>query len=175
MKKQTLIALALFVLLTTIIPQEKIVISKFNLKKIYIVNNQLIKEGEIKKLLKPIYGRNLIFLSNLEIKQELEKNSFIESFKIKKKFPDTLKIEIFEKKPIAILFFKKKYYLSERIDLIQFKSLKNYENLPLVFGEKDKFKIFYNSLMQIDFPLEIIKTFTFYESNRWDLKLLIKL
>ena len=175
MKKQTVIALALFVLLTTIIPQEKIVISKFNLKKIYIVNNQLIKEDEIKKLLKPIYGRNLIFLSNLEIKQELEKNSFIESFKIKKKFPDTLKIEIFEKKPIAILFFKKKkYYLSERIDLIQFKSLKNYENLPLVFGEKDKFKIFYKSLMQIDFPLKIIKTFTFYESNRWDLETINK-
>ena len=58
--------------------------------------------------------------------------------------------------------------------MIQFKSLKNYENLPLVFGEKDKFKIFYNSLMQIDFPLEIIKTFTSYESNRWDLETINK-
>ena len=28
--------------------------------------------------------------------------------------------------------------------------------------------------MQIDFPLEIIKTFTFYESNRWDLETINK-
>ena len=180
MKKQTVIAIALFILLTTITSKEKISISEFNLKKIKISNNQFIKEGEIKKLLNPIYGKNLLFLSNLDIKQELEKNSFIESFKIKKKYPDTLKIEIFEKKPIAIIFFKKKkYYLSEKFDLIEFKSIKDYENLPYVFAERDEFEIFYNSLMQINFPIRLIKKFTFFESNRWDLetsnKTLIKL
>lgn len=180
MKKQTVIAIALFILLTTITSKEKISISEFNLKKIEISNNQFIKEGEIKKLLKPIYNKNLLFLSNLEIKQELNKNSFIESFKIKKKYPDTLKIEIFEKKPIAIIFFKKKkYYLSEKIDLIEFKGIKYYENLPYVFGERDEFEIFYNSLMQISFPIRLIKKFIFFESNRWDLetsnKTLIKL
>ena len=51
------------------------------------------------------------------------KNSYIESFYIKKKYPDTLEIKIIEKKPIAILFSnKKKFYLSEKIDLIDFNS-----------------------------------------------------
>ena len=35
------------------------------------------------------------------------KISFIDSFNIKKIYPNTLKIEIFEKKPIAILINKK--------------------------------------------------------------------
>ena len=36
------------------------------------------------------------------------KNSFIESFKVKKKYPNNLKIKVFEKKPIAILYNEKK-------------------------------------------------------------------
>ena len=34
-------------------------------------------------------------------------NDFIESFQMKKKYPNTLKIKINEKKPIAILINKK--------------------------------------------------------------------
>ena len=71
-------------------------------------------------------------------------NSFIESFEIKKKYPDTIKIKIFEKKPIAILFNKKKkFYLSEKIDLIEYNNFENFQDLPYVFGNQEKFKIFY--------------------------------
>ena len=60
-------------------------------------------------------------------------NNFIEGFNIKKKYPNTLKIKIFEKKPIAILIVKKrKFYLSDKIDLIEFKNIKDFENLPLI-------------------------------------------
>ena len=98
-------------------------------------------------------------------------NSFIESFKIKKKYPNTLKIEIYEKKPIAVLFNKKnKFYLSEKIDLIEFKNLPNYRTLPYVLGNKDDFKIFYKNLKKINFPLDIIKKYSLYKTNRWDLE-----
>ena len=98
-------------------------------------------------------------------------NNFIESFNIKKIYPSTLIIQIFEKKPIAILFNKKnKYYLSERIDLIEFKNLSNYQTLPYILGNKDDFKIFYNNLKKINFPIDTIEKYTFYETNRWDLK-----
>ena len=57
--------------------------------------------------------------------------------------------------------------------------IKNYENLPLVIGNKEKFKDFYIDLKKTNFPLDQIKKFTFYESNRWDIetvnKKLIKL
>tara|TARA_X000000950_G_scaffold47526_1_gene55017 strand:+ start:78 stop:734 length:657 start_codon:yes stop_codon:yes gene_type:complete len=171
MKKRIVIGLGLLILLTTITSQQKIVISKFNLKEINIENNILTKKKDIKKLLFPIYNKNLIFLKNLEIEKALMQNSFIESFEIKKKYPNTLTIKIFEKKPIAILQYKKnKFYLSEKIELIKFENLSNYQNLPYVIGSKEDFEIFYNSLNNINFPFDQIKKYTLYESKRWDLE-----
>ena len=171
MKKRLVIALSLLILLTTINSQQSFVISKFNLKTIEIENNLLLKEKDIKKLLIPFYNRNLLFLDNNEFKKALIQNSFIESFNIKKKYPSTLKVKIFEKKPIVVLLNKKnKYYLSEKIDLIEFKDLPNYQTLPHVLGNKDDFKIFYNNLKKINFPLDIVVKYTLYESKRWDLE-----
>ena len=171
MKKRLVIAISLLVLLTTISSQQKLIISKFNLKTIIIQNNLLLEDKDIKNLLIPIYNKNLLFLDNTEVKKILMQNSFIESFNIKKKYPSTLKVEIYEKKPIAIIFKKKKkFYLSEKIDLIEFKNLPNYQTLPYVLGNADNFKIFYTNLKNINFPLDIITKYIFYESNRWDLE-----
>ena len=175
MKKRIVISIILLALLTTITSQQKITVSKFNLKKIIVENNFLIKEKDIKNSLLPIYDRNLVFLDYSEIEKVLMQNSFIESFKIKKKYPNTLKIKIFEKKPIAILQNKKKkYYLSERIDLIEFENLKNYQDLPYIFGNKENFKIIYDDLKKINFPLNLVKKFIFYDSNRWDIETIDK-
>ncbi len=171
MKKRTIIAIALLILLTTISPKKKVIISKFNLKEILISNNSLVKEKDIKFLLTPIYNKNLIFLKNSEIKKLLLEENFIESFKLKKKYPDTIKIEIFEKKPIAILINKKnKFYISKKIDLIEFKKLPNFQNLPYIFGDKENFKKLFYNLNEINFPLKEIKKYTLYETGRWDLK-----
>ena len=171
MKKKRVIAILLFILLTTINPHQEISFNKFNLKKIEIENNSLLDEKEIKKLLVSINNKNLISLKFKEIENALMKNNFIEGFNIKKKYPNTLKIKIFEKKPIAILINKKKkFYLSEKIDLIKFRNLQNYDDLPYVFGNENNFKIFYENLKEINFPLSIIKKYTFFESNRWDIE-----
>lgn len=171
MKKQTIIAIALFLLLTTITSREKLEITKFNIKKIIIENNFLLKEKEIKKLLIPIYDKNIFFVGNSTIENVLMQNDFIESYNIKKKYPHTLKIKIFEKKPIAILIDKKnKFYLSDKVDLITFKKIKEYQNLPYVFGKKKNFEVLYNDLKKNDFPFDIIKKYTFFETNRWDVE-----
>ena len=171
MKKRSIIAFILLILLTTITSKQKIIISKFNIKEIKIENNLLLQSEDIIKSLKPIYDKNLINLNYRLIEEELLKNTFVESFNIKKKYPNTLIIKIVEKKPIAILQNKKKkYFLSEKIDLIEFSNAKKYEELPFVFGEKKKFKIFYNDLEEINFPFKIIKKYTLYDSNRWDIE-----
>lgn len=171
MKKRLIIAVALLVLLTTINTKQEIIISKFNIKEIRIDNNFILKEKELKKLLSQIYDKNLIFLSNNEIEKSLMKNNYIESFKIKKIYPNTLKIKIYEKKPIAILFKKKKkFYLSEKMEIIQFRKIKNYRELPYVFGNEKNFKKFYTDLKKIDFPFNIIQKYTLFEFNRWDIE-----
>lgn len=173
MKKRIIIALILLITLTTITSDQKIIFSIFSLKKITIENNSLLKENDIKKSLKPIYDKNLLKLNNKEIKKILLQNSLIDSFKIKKKYPNTLEIEIFEKKPIAILFDKKqKFYISEKIDLIDYNMLNIDNNLPYVLGNKDDFKIFYENLKKIKFPFNSVKKYILYENNRWDLETL---
>jgi len=172
MKKRTAIAIALLILFSTFTTQHKIEFTKFNLKKIQIENNSILNEKEIKELLIPLYEKNLIFLSYTEIEKALIQNSFIESFNIKKKYPQNLKIEIFEKQPIAILFNKKeKFYLGEKSELIKFTKNPKFKDLPYVIGERKKFKILYETLKKLDFPLKSVKKYILYESNRWDVEI----
>ena len=171
MRTRTIIGITLLIFLSTFLSQEKLEISKFDLKRITIENNNILEEKKIKNLLAPVYDKNLIFLYNREIEKLLMQNSFIDGFEVKKVYPNTLQIKIFEKKPIAILYDKKeKYYLSDKIDLIEFKNYENFKNLPYVFGNREKFKIFYDDLNKINFPFDLIKKFTLYESNRWDIE-----
>jgi len=171
MKKQIVIALILLISLTTITFNHTLKLPLFNLQKIIIENNILLNEKDIRVLLRPIYNKNLLLLKNKEIGEVLMQSSFIESYKIKKKYPETLKIIIYEKKPIAILIYdKKKFYLSEKIELFDFVKLPDYKELPYVLGNKEKFKSLYINLKKIKFPLEIIDKYTLFESNRWDLE-----
>ena len=48
--------------------------------------------------------------------------------------------------------------------------MKTNEKFPYIFGSKEKFKKLYNDLNEIQFPIEIINKYIFYESNRWDLE-----
>ena len=171
MKKRTLVSIVLLLLLSTITTQQELVFSTFNLKKINIENNALLSDEDIKKILFPIYEKNLLFLRSGEIETILASNSLIDSFNIRKNYPSTLNITIYEKKPIAILFDKtNKFYLSEKIDLIEFNKLKNQKGLPHVFSDYQSFKNFYLDLKKMDFPFYIIKKYTLFESNRWDLE-----
>ena len=52
------------------------------------------------------------------------------------------------------------------------------QQIPILENEKskfistfpDEFKIFYDNLKKVNFPLDTIKKYTLYENNRWDLK-----
>ena len=171
MKIRFISATTLWGLLTTISLEQKIFLSKFNINKIVIENNNLIQEKVLKNSLEPIYNKNLLFFESREIEEILIKHNLIESFEIKKKYPNILKIKIFEKKPIAILGKKKrKFYLSEKFELIEFNNLFDHQNLPYILGSKYDFEIFYEKLNKIDFPIKQIKKYIFYETNRWDLE-----
>mgnify|MGYP001250186172 CR=1 FL=1 len=171
MKKRLVLSLLLLLFLTTITLNQKIIITKFNIKEINIENNILLSSEEVKKLLIPIYETNLFFLKYEEVEKALMKSSLVGSFEIRKKYPNSLEIKIFEKTPIAIIFHKKKkYFLSENIELIKFEELKYNKSLPFVLGKRDKFESFYNRLKINNFPVDIIKKYTFFETNRWDIE-----
>ena len=171
MKKRIITAITLLLLLTTYKPEKLLSESIFNINEIKIENNFILKDEDIKKELIFLYKKNLFFLNYTSIKIILKNLDFIESFELKKSYPNTITIKIFEKTPIAILHHKnKKFYIDKNIDLIGYTNLDNYSDLPLIFGNKKDFKVLYENLENINFPLNLIKKYYFLESNRWNLE-----
>ena len=171
MKNRFLIALVLLVLFSTYSSKE-IFKSKliFKVQEILVENNKYIETNEIKKELSFLLNSNLFLLKNKDISENLKDDTFIESFEIKRIYPNKLKIKIYEKKPIAILQNKKKkYYFTNKSELITYRSLVEFQNLPVVFGDRDNFKDFYNNLKKIRYPVNSIKSLYYFESQRWDL------
>ncbi len=172
MKKRFTVGIGLLILFSTFISQHKSSIDKFKIKEIKLENNKILKDQEIKKNLSFLYDTNIFFINKYEIKKVLERNKFINSLKIKKVYPDKLVIEIFEKEPLAIIIHnKQKFFLGEKIDLIEYKDISNYKQLPIIYGDNESFKILFNNLKQTNFPIELIKRYFLFESNRWDLEM----
>ena len=171
MKKRLIIAVGLLILLSTYTAKNySNLIPQYNISKLIIQNNDILNREELINQLSFLKNKNIIFLQTREIKNKLEKFDFIESFEIKKIYPDTIKIKIFEKKPIIILQYKeKKYYYTSKNNFINFIELNKFKNLPVAFGDKKNFKTFYNQIKKINFPINTIEKFYLYESKRWDL------
>jgi len=182
MKKfyRIIILIIVLIFLSTFNPAELNLVSKkgdklFKIKNIEIKNNVLINKSEIKEKLNNIYKKNIFFIKSTDIEEPLKKINFLEKIEVKKKYPNTIEIKIFETRPIAVLFKKKvKYLLDSSSNLIFFDSNINHSSLPNVFGEgaENNFLNFFHQLEKNNFPNKKIKNFYYFQIGRWDLQLL---
>ncbi len=171
MKKKHVLSIVFLIFLTTYTPNNSPINNfKLNIKKIEVENIKAFQKNEILEKLSYLYNENLFILDTKKIEEKLSSENYIETFVIKKIFPDIIKIIITEKKPIAIIQIKKeKFYISNKGSLFDYKDLNEYNNLPVVFGKGKNFFKLYTSLLEMKFPIEKIKTFYFFEAGRWDL------
>ena len=181
MKKLYRIVLLIIVLifLSTYSPNEfNFILEKKNtflkVQKIMIVNNFLIKNNEIKKKLDEIYNKNIFLIKRKDIEESLKEINFLEKVEVRKRYPNTIIVKIFETKPVAILYKNKaKYLLDSSSNLIFFEEDAHFNKLPRVFGEgaESHFIYFLNWLENNNFPIKSIKKFYFFQIGRWDLQL----
>ena len=147
----------------------------FKIQNIEVVNNILVKEGEIIKKLIQIKGKNIFLINRKDIEKPLESTNFLERIEVKKKYPNTIIIKVYETKPIAILFKKKeKFVIDNQSNLFILQDNMSKDNLPSVFGveaEKDFINFFY-LLKKNNFPKKRIKNFYFFQIGRWDIQLI---
>ena len=171
MKNRLLSALILLLLFSTYNIQNTFSLSsKIKIQEVIVENNLILDEQMIKKKLSFLYRTNIFLLNTDKIDSELKVIDFINSFEIKKLYPDKIKIKVFEKKPIAVIQNKQvKKYFTNSGEIINFIDLKEYNDLPIVFGDKENFLIFYQKLKQANFPINEVKKFYLFESKRWDL------
>lgn len=144
----------------------------FKIKNIEVIDNSLIEEDEIKKKLGNIYDKNIFFIKKSSIKNPLEEIYFLDRIEVKKKYPSTIIIKVFESKPVAILIKnKKKYLLDSKSKLIPLNKNLNFDRLPNIFGEnaENHFLFFLDELKKNNFPSEKIRDFYYFQIGRWDL------
>ena len=144
---------------------------KFNVDKIKVSglseeNNLYILE-EIEKL----FLKNIFIIEKDFLFKILEKNNLINSFEIKKIYPNTIEVEIEEAKLLAITIIEERFFfIGSNGKLIDYNNSK--KNLPYVFGkiDVDNFVNFVEVVEQSKFDFNKIKEIYFFPSGRWDIK-----
>ena len=150
---------------------------KHSILPIKIINIEGIinsNEKELNKNLEKLKGKSLIFISRNIIKESINDLNFIKEIKVKKIYPDTIKIIVVELKPLANFINKdNKFLILENGDLIENSSENKFDKLPIILGSgaEKKFHIFYQSLMMENFEIDLIKEFNYFKINRWDIVL----
>ena len=170
----------LLILLTTYSPKEiNINFSEndngfFSIKNIEVINNNLVDEQKIKLQLKNLYGKNIFVVDVEPLKTKLNKVDLISNVEFKKKYPNTIKIKIYEEQAIAVINKKGVNF----IVMLSSKIIPQNENmafndLPSVFGNDSEKHLpnLINILNLKKFPINEIKSYYFFQIGRWDIQL----
>ena len=182
MKKlyRIIILLVVLTFLTTYNPKEFHIFSKkknffFKVQNIEVINNHLVNKNNIIEKLTHIYEKNILFIKRDDIETSLKSINFLEKIEVKKKYPNTIIIKIYETKPVAILFKKNdKYLLDSSSNLIPFNENMFIGDFPSIFGKEAELEFinFFNQLENNNFPKKRVKNFYYFQIGRWDLQLL---
>ena len=171
MKKlyRIILLLIVFIFLSTFNPNKFSLISKknsefFEIQNIKIVNNFLIKKSKVYEKLGHIYNKNIFLIKRKDIEESLKEIDFLEKIEVKKKYPDTIIVKIFETIPVAILFKDKiKYLLDSSSNLVLFANNMDFDKLPMIFGEgaENNFTYFFDQLKNNNFLFFLLESCIF--------------
>ena len=146
-KKSFFLWLFLLVVLTTynFDSKENLVSSFFKIKKIEIEGIQNLDRKEIEEKFNPLKEKNIIFTNQKQFRKLIDNLELVKEIKVKKIYPDKIKITIKEFKIIGIFVDEKnqkKSILTDHGKIINSYNKKHFNDLPLVFGENAD-KIFF--------------------------------
>lgn len=163
-----------FFLISTVINIDFIKNIKTNLsvKNIEIVDKDYDFNDEIYNKLNYIIEKNIFFLDQVEILNELKDLNFLQNIKIKKIYPSKI-IITFEKTNLLGITYKnqKRYFVGANEQFIEKKKIRNVENLPLIFGNfliSDLKKLQYE-LSNKNINIDKIEKYFYHKNKRWDI------
>ena len=176
MKKNYYLWVILFIFLSTynFYDSTELKLNFFSIKYIEIKGTKNSSQKDIEKKLNNIKGKNLFFLNRKNFQNLLDDIDFVETFEIKKIYPNKVRVEVIELEPIGVYINDqgKRYLLLKNNRII-----KNYDNsftnLPEVNGEGaiEKFSNFYKKIENSKFNLNLVKKYNYYATRRWDILL----
>ncbi len=148
--------------------------SIFSIREIELTGIKNSDENKIKKKLDEFKGKNIILISTKKLKETIKDFDFIREIKIKKIYPEKIKVEINELKPLAIFTNDNQMYLLlEAGKIIEYKEVSDSDSLTPVYGKgaEKNFYILHASLEELGLNKELIKKFDYFDINRWDIVL----
>ena len=181
-KKKLFLYFIIFILLSTI--SNKSInnrdISFFGISNINVSGLSNKNNLKVKNDLSKILLKNIFLINKDSFIKILSKNSLIESFKIKKIYPNSIEIDLKETNLVGITNSDNKFFfIGSNGKLIKYEN--KHEELPFVFGKINyiDFIKFKKIIDKSKFDFTEIDSIYFFPSNRWDIKtingLLIKL
>ena len=170
--KKILIYLSVFLIICSI---NNTSLNRMQIEKIKNIKISGLSENENINLLENIMDlklENIFFLKGNEVSKIISSNSLVQNYKIFKKYPHTLDIEIEKTDFLAKINNNGKMSLigsNGKLSDIKFSD----RDLPFIFGKPDieEFIKFTNVIKQSKFSLDQVKNLYFFPSKRWDLKL----
>ena len=168
--------LILFLLLSTQITKKKDIEISFitNLNNLEVIGLSEKNNIKIYQSLKFLLTKNIFFINKKEFENILKKNNLVESFYIKKIYPNLIKIKIKQTKLLAITNKNgKKFFIGSNGKLIPDSQIEeSYNKLPFVYSKSNygNFIKLKKIIDESEFKFEQIESFYYFLNNRWDIK-----
>ena len=140
------------------------------IKDIEVVGSNNSDQKKIISEFNKIIGKNLIYFNKKDLKK-FKKIDFVNSYEIRKIYPNKVIVKVIEDKPIGIFINEnnEEYLILENNKKL--KKLKTFNFLPKVYGinAHENFFSFYQNIKKSKINLNLIKQYKYYEINRWDI------
>lgn len=134
-KKKRILKFLLFVIIMTLLYLFVFKTSFFNIKNIKVVGNKKMSYEKIVNASQCIRGENIFKISKKLGEKSLNRLPYIKEAKIRRKLPNSIIIEIKERKEIGIIPYIGSFvYIDEEGYILSIEEKKGKVNLPQIFG-----------------------------------------
>tara|TARA_E500000178_G_scaffold347810_1_gene401777 strand:+ start:1073 stop:1738 length:666 start_codon:yes stop_codon:yes gene_type:complete len=170
---KNIILLIIFFLFLTSYQIKKInIFTFFKVNEVEFIGSKNFEENLKDDLTNSLNNKSLFNITKKEISNIVKKSQWIESYKIKKKYPKKISIIFFEYKPVATFQIESKSFLiNNKFKLTN--KLANFNNdLIQITGEyrPKQFQNIYNIIIKSEIYKKV-KIIKFYNLKRWDIYL----
>ena len=145
----------------------------YQLKNIEINTLQRINKSEVNKIINQYYSQSIFLLPLDEISHSINQLSWVKDVNLSTNFIDKLNIQIFEYKPIGLLFYNNQlFYFSKYRKIIDKLREETNESLIIFYGtqaSKEAYKLL--NVNNKTETINIIKEAYYINDRRWNVKL----
>ncbi len=109
--KRGCVVLFVFIFIAVAVLGAKLLVRAFPVKNIMVSGNYYLEESEIAEAVDIRDGSSLVELSLVELKARLKRNTWIKKVSLRKRFPDTIMVDVEEAVPRALLSLDGRIFL----------------------------------------------------------------